>query len=347
MSLASWRSPVTRAAHPDARERGIALITALVVVAIAAGLAVAMHWQNSLDTRRTITLVQGDQALEYALGAEAWAEQILARSAVHNPNVTALNQDWAQQLPPLPVEGGQILGHIEDLQGRFNINNVATPEGKAQFGRLLQALNQDPLIADAVADWMTANSLGGPGGAKDDYYSRLQPPYLTSEMPMTSITELLLVKGVTPQVYAQISPYVCALPLNGPVTGGFSGNTNPPLLQGHGGGTQQASGPAGGASQAMTPINLNTALAPVIESLDPKITPDLAAQVVGLRGSTPFKTTPQPLAFINLRNVAYDSNYFLLTVTAEIGSTHVTLYSLLQRGPDHGVVAVRRTIGTL
>jgi len=305
---------------PD-RQHGVALITALVVLAIAAGLAAAMIWQSGLDVRRTSTLVQGDQAMEYALGAEAWAEQILARSGRQNPGATALSQDWAQQLPPLPVEGGQIRGKIEDLQGRFNLNNIVNAQGQIQptslqqFQNLLTALNQDPTLAQTVADWMSRSSVASPGGAKDDYYSRLQPAYITAEGPISSVSELLLVKGITPAVYAQISPYVCALP----------------------------------AQAGVAKVNINTASGPVLESLDSHISADLASQVIGARGSQVFKSPPDAFtaALIKPANMGYDSQYFLLTVDAEIGSTHVTLYSLLYRGAGNGVIAVRRTFGTL
>ena len=310
---------MARTASPEPRQRGVALITALVVVAIAAGLAVAIAWQTTLDTRRTANLVQGDQAMEYALGAEAWAEQILARSGRQNQGATALSQDWAQELPPLPVEGGQIQGKIEDLQGRFNLNNLVNaagqinPAGVTQLQLLLQALNQDPTLAEAVADWMSSGSVASPGGAKDDYYSRLQPAYLTAQSPMSSVSELLLVKGITPQVYAQLAPYVCALP------------------------TQAGA----------TTVNLNTASGPVIESLDAHISADIASQVIGERGSSVLKSPPAELSAFKLTNAGYDSHYFLLTVDAVIGSTHVTLYSLLYRGANNGVIAVRRTFGTL
>ncbi|HEX7965054.1 MAG TPA: type II secretion system minor pseudopilin GspK [Gammaproteobacteria bacterium] len=308
----------------SARQRGVALITALVVLAIAAGMSAAMIWQTGLDERRTATLVQGDQAMEYALGAEAWAGQILSRAARKNQGVTALSQDWAQQLPPLPVDGGQIQGRIEDLQGRFNVNNLVNAQGVIQapvveqFRRLLQALELDPAIADAAADWMSPGTGASQGGAKDDYYSRLQPAYLTSGVPMSSISEMLLVKGVTPQVYARLAPYLSALP---------------PSL-------------GGGA----TTVNVNTASGPVLESLDPHITPDVASQVIGERGSVVFNTGNPPQAFTagNLapKGIGYDSQYFLVTVDAEIGTTHVTLYSLLLRNGVN-VTTVRRTLGTL
>jgi general secretion pathway protein K len=310
---------VLRTACSDPRQRGIALITALVVVAIATGMAAAIIWRTGLDTRRTATLVQGDQAMEYALGAEAWAEQILARDGRKNPGVTALNQTWAQQLPPLPVDGGQIQGKIEDLQGRFNINNVMTPAGLKQFQYLLMALGQDPNLAVAVSQWMSRTAAGAGGDATDDYYSRLQPAYLTGQMNMQSISELLLVKGFTPAVYAQVSPYLCALPV-------------------------QASGGTGSG----TPVNLNTASGPVLQSLSQDMTADVVSQIIGERGSQVFSTRapPQAISAFKLTGQGYDSNYFLVTVVAQIGSTHVTLYSLLYRN-NNKVTAVRRTFGTL
>ena len=296
------------------RQRGVALITALVVMAIATAIAAAMYWRNGIATRRTAAVVQGDQAMEYALGAEGWAEQILARDAKKKAGVTSLDQDWAQQLPPLPVDGGQIQGKLEDLQGRFNINNVTTTTGLQQFQTLLRALGQDQALAQAVAGWMQNGN--GALNQYDDNYTRLQPPYIAGQHAMESISELQLVTGFTPAVYAQVSPYLCALPVQG----------NTP-----------------------TAINLNTASIPVIRSLNPSITADLASQVVGERGSAALTSEPQALreTNLNISQASYDfkSSYFLLTVVAKIGSTHVTLYSLLKRSSGQ-VTAIRRTFGT-
>jgi len=312
-------------------QRGVALITALVVLFIAAALAIGMQWHTSLDLRRTATLVQGDQGMEVALGAEAWAEQILRRDYQQNPNATTLSQDWAMPVV-LPVDQsgqtiGKISGHMEDLQGRFNVNNLvgANAASLQQFQRLLAALNLDPLLANAVSDWVNAGTNPNPtGGAKDDTYTRLQPPYLTADAPMTSITELMLVNGVTPRVYAVLSPYVCALPVQ---VGGTNG-------------------------QSATTVNLNTASGPVLMSLDSRLTADVTSQIVGLRGTNGFTSTQQAQqAFTGIgisvpTTAGVNSSYFLLTVTAEIGTTHVTLYSLLY-SKGGKVATLRRTFGTL
>ncbi|MGH8278425.1 MAG: type II secretion system minor pseudopilin GspK [Gammaproteobacteria bacterium] len=318
------------------QQRGVALLIAIVVVAIAAMLSTGMIWNRELDIRRTANITQGDQAMEYALGAEAWAEQILRRDYQTDPGSTNLTQDWAMQLPPLPVQGGTVTGHLEDLQGLFNINNLASSNAVqataalAQFQRLLVALNLDPEIADAAADWVNPGTQPRfPGGAKDGYYSPLDPPYVTAEQPMASVSELLLVKGVTPQVYATLLPYVCALPVQPP-------------------------GSAPGTPRSATAINVNTAPPPVLMSITTGISADMAAGAIETRAQQPFQNTTQLTQLLG--NIAVPagipalqttSNYFRLTATVKIGSAQLSLYSLLYRMPSGATVAIRRTFGSL
>ena len=104
---------------PGVKQRGVALLVAMVVLAIGAILATSMIWDRELDIRRFANIKEGDQAIEYALGAEAWAEQILLRDFQKHGELVNLNQSWATQLPPLPIEGGSLSGHLQDLQGLF------------------------------------------------------------------------------------------------------------------------------------------------------------------------------------------------------------------------------------
>lgn len=323
-------------APASVKQRGVALLIALVVVAIAATLSTGMIWTRELDIRRTANITQGDQAMEYALGAEAWAEQILRRDYQSSPNNTNLTQDWAMQLPPLPVQGGSVTGHLQDLQGLFNVNNLASSNAAqaaaatAQFQRLLVGLNLDPEIAIAVFDWVNDGSQPHfPGGAKDEYYSRLSPPYLTAEQPMTSISELLLVKGVTPQVYAALLPYVCALPLHPPGT--LPGTPLTPVA-----------------------INVNTAPAPVLMTLTTGISGELAAGAVQARAQQPFQNAAQLTQLLG--NIAIPagvpapqtfSNWFRLSTQVTIGSAQLTMYSLLYRTGTGATIAVQRSFGTL
>lgn len=326
---------IRRRAPAPIRQRGVALLIALVIMAIAATLSTGMIWNRELDIRRTANSIQGDQALEYALGAEAWAEQILRRDYLSNQNNTNLTQDWAMQLPPLPVAGGSITGQMEDLQGLFNINNLASSNVQestaalAQFQRLLIALNLDPDIAYGVSDWVNPGNQPNPNsdGAKDEFYSQLAPPYLTAEQPMASISELLLVKGITPQIYAALLPYVCVLPLIHP-------------------------GSQPGAPMRSTAININTAPAPVIASLNAGITTSAAEAAVQTRLQQPYQSLNDLIRLLNITPAvgvptSLTSSYFQLTAQAKIGGTQITLYSLLYRTSGGATIAIRRTFGTV
>src|SRR5690606_30501684 len=105
------------------KHRGVALITAMLISALAAMSASDMAWNSSLDLRRTMVLLQRDQAVQVALGAESWVRMILSQDA-QDTQTDTLGDIWAQELPPLPIDGGDVFGSIEDLQGRFNINNL-------------------------------------------------------------------------------------------------------------------------------------------------------------------------------------------------------------------------------
>lgn len=362
------------------RQRGVALLMTLIIMALTATIAFGMAWDISLDLHRTANLLHADQAKEYALGAEAWSEQILRRDAEQqaqqdlqnkgtNPdsgasgtsNGTSVNltQDWAMQLPPLPVQGGTVTGRIQDLQGLFNINSLVnanpTPQD-SQFGqlqRLLTALNLDPGLAAAIYDWVNVGDQPHfPGGAKDETYSRLQPPYFTAERPMTSITELLLVNGITPQVFRKLEPYVCALPPAPQSTGvtGDDSNQNPNPRD------RTRSPLAPGMPAQVHTINVNTAPPIVLMSLERNIDLATATAIAQNLATHPIESNGQLQAiWAQLTNgqripgnAGVTSNYFRLTVNVKIGSTQLTMYSLLYRtSPSGGTYAIRRTFGTL
>ena len=144
-----------------ARQSGVALITAMLIVALVGSVAINIAWQNALDMRRTMTLLFRDQAVHVALGAENWVQQIL-RDDLADSTTDHLNEIWASELPGLPVESdvvqGELFGAVEDLQGRFNINNLVDQNGEVdqlaleQFQRLLIALELDPRFAGLAVD---------------------------------------------------------------------------------------------------------------------------------------------------------------------------------------------------
>ena len=109
--------------HIPNDNRGIALISALIIVALVGITAGNIAWNNTLDLRRTMTHINHNQAIQVALGAESWVATILKNDRLLS-ETDHLDEIWATNMPSIPVEGGMVSGYIEDLQGRFNINNL-------------------------------------------------------------------------------------------------------------------------------------------------------------------------------------------------------------------------------
>lgn len=211
------------------RQRGVAIVLAMGVVALAAMAAAAIMVAQSTWARQVELTTDHIQARAVLLAGADWSRALLADDQ-RLGNVDHLGEPWALKLPPLPVENGELLGKIEDQQGEFNLNNLVT-EGKinvaqlAHFRNLLATLGLPDALADALADWIDADSLPQPrDGAEDAYYLSLDPPYIAANRPLLDVAELALVRGFDDNARARLRPYVTALP-------GFTAinvNTAPP-----------------------------------------------------------------------------------------------------------------------
>lgn len=278
----------------------------MLILALGVSITSAILWARELAVHRTGMLRAQRQAYFYDLGAETWVEQILRRD---HGKADTLGSDWARHLPPLPVQGGALQGGVEDLQGRFNLNDLRAKNGRTDpaaltvFRRLLAALGLDTNLAAAVADWVDADDqVTEPGGAESGYYAALDPPYAPANAPFVSVTTLRLVRGVTPAVYARLVPYVSALPVT-------------------------------------TPVNINTAPAPVLAAVVPDLDIAEARRLATQRGKNGFASVQQFTDLVH-RKIAFPvslkSQFFLLAVTTTIGSTRLSMYSVIYRN-DQGV----------
>jgi general secretion pathway protein K len=303
------------------RQQGVAVLTAMLVVTIGTMIAVNLMWYASLDLRRTTSALAADQGLMYLQGAEAWAGDILRQDQVDSIESDHLGEAWATELPPMPVDGGVISGRVEDLQGRFNLNNLVTPQGeddeiaRRQFERLLESLQLDPGLAGIAADWLDPdNESTFPFGAEDDAYSSFDPPYRTSNTVITSPSELLAMSGVELETYRLLLPYVTALP---------SG----------------------------TKLNVNTASDVLLASLSDDIDMSRSASLIEERAgadfpdiSGSFEGDVEPETLLRIDGV---SQYFLLTASVALGTNQFTMYSVLQRDNSGIVRAIFRSLGVL
>ncbi|MGB1580203.1 MAG: type II secretion system minor pseudopilin GspK [Nevskiales bacterium] len=303
------------------RQQGVALITAILIVALASIIATGMMASQNIGIHRSGNLFLGEQALWYSLGAENWATQVLRRDREDN-EVDHYGEPWAQTMDYLPVEGGFLSGSLIDLQGRFNVNNLvgSKPDQAAeQFERLLALIEGvDPyaiqVIVQSARDWIDADiEPRFPEGAEDDYYLGLTPAYRTANRPFTSVSELLLVRGVTREIYQKIAPFLSTLPPD-------------------------------------TPINVNTAAPEVLASLSAEISLEEIAQVVAKREDAAYEDPQDFLAEavfagrqIDTSTVSTDTAHFLLQAQAVVGTTRITLYSLLFRDQQGRTKALIRS----
>jgi len=296
------------------RQRGIALITAVLVVAIAAIIATSMMSRQNFDTQRTANIIHRDQALAYALGAEYWAGVELSNDARQN-NYDHLGENWAYDLPPLPIDGGYINGKLQDLQGRFNLNSVLDPLQAERFSRLCLAINVDPDFIPALQDWIDGDTEVRENGAEDETYTRMDPPYRTANRSLADISELLLVRGVSVQEYNTLMFYVSALP-------------------------------AGGA------INVNTASPQLLQSLTHDVALPDVERIIGLRRDAPYQDIAYFVADeafagreISEEYLTVSSQYFLLTADVLLGDAPLTLQSVLYRAADGKITVMERRLG--
>lgn len=282
-------------------QRGVALLIAVLIVALLATATTWLAWEQTLAIRRSEDMLASDQAWAVALGAEAIAAQGLA-TTLRGASSVNLAQAWAK-----PQQGrmgdAMVAGSLTDLQGRFNLNDLAAtaPNSavmRTRFQQMLQQAGVDPGLVDAVVDWSSPIPVAtGAEGAGDDYYLGLQPPYRTAAVPFVSATSLRLVRGFEQPVYLHMAPLVTALP-------------------------------------QVTAINVNTAPAGVLEAIG--LSSEQAQAIVTLRAKTPFDSVAAFLASAPLAGQRIDasgltagSNFFESDIQVRIGRVQGSLDSVL------------------
>ncbi len=302
--------------RPGGAQRGVALITALLVVALTTVAAVTVASRQELDVRRTSNLLQADQAYAFALGVETWAQVILERDLKDSQN-DHLGEAWATIIPPIAVAGGQVAGRIEDLQGRFNVNgllkdNKPNEPRVQQFERLLEAVGLDRELAQTLMDWMDSDiNSRFPEGAEDEDYLGAKPAYRAANGPLVSISELRLVKGFDAKAMAVLAPHICALDKD-------------------------------------TTLNVNTATVAVLRSLADQVSQSDAERLMEDRGEEGYKTLEDFLKHPALAGRTVDRNtlslaseYFLLHTEVKIGNVRTLMYSAIYRGEEGSKVWMR------
>ena len=181
-------------------QAGMAVITAMLLVALAASVATFLLWRQQLWLRQVESFAARAQADALARGAIEWKRRAGAGTSA------------------TPFAAAGVATLVTDAQGLFNLNNLlragkASEPDLAAFRRLLAILGLPETLADALLDGIDADSeTTFPGGAEDLDYLAMQPPRRAPNRLLFDASSLGRIKGFTPETIARLAPYVSALP---------------------------------------------------------------------------------------------------------------------------------------
>jgi general secretion pathway protein K len=191
-------------------------MSALILVALAAIVAVALFFEAAMSARRSLASFSMEQSLQLAQGAEALAAYALKEDT--NPDDTP-QDNWAQPYGPIEVAPEVVLeALLTDEQGRFNVNTLVKADGTPDenavkiFRRLLELLELEPRWAMQVVDLIDPDTLPQTDGGEDGLYTAAHPPHRTGNLPLTTVSELAQLPGMTRAQFLRLAPHVTALP---------------------------------------------------------------------------------------------------------------------------------------
>ena len=190
------------------RQKGLALLMAMLIVVIATTIAVSILHEEKFTIRKSAHVDLMDRASLYGFGLEDWA-QIYLREDREDSDIDSLDENWATNIPGLPIEGGYLSGFIEDEQARFNINTLVGSEiAVTRFKRLCDNLEVDDSFIPALMDWIDVDfDIRYPDGMEENYET-----YRVANREMVDISELMLVEKVDQEIFEKLKPYITALP---------------------------------------------------------------------------------------------------------------------------------------
>ncbi|KUJ85044.1 general secretion pathway protein GspK [Microbulbifer flavimaris] len=296
-------------------QRGVALITVLLVLVIAVAALTHTITRNRIAVTRTSALLANAQLAEFVVGAEAWARIALERDFEQDKELpvsadTAL-ESWSVPALSFNPDNGKIRINIKDLNSCFNVNNLASAgresEQKQIFERLVRNLTGKSDLARAIQDWVDDGDTPLAPGTEDDGYLGREWAHRTPDAPITDISELSAVTGMEPEDWRALRPYLCALPETG------------------------------------TAINVNFAPAELLSAIEPQAR---AAELESFREADGVFTERSQLEAYGLNGaggLVFHSRYFLARIAVQLGDQgdHQQYWeSLLQLDERRGLVHV-------
>ncbi len=306
-----------------ARERGVAVVTALLLTTLAVTIVASLFWQQQVQVRSIENQRLQLQKQWILRGALDWARLILREDALFSGGVDTLDEPWAVPLMETRldqyVEEGQadtsaadavLSGGVVDAQSRFNLNNLSRNGNIDQrqlaiYERLLSLAQLNPTLAKETADAIAASeratrSRGGEGSATQMSGSQPRP------MRMMYVHDLLAVPGYTPQAVEKLRELVVFLPQS-------------------------------------TKININTAPAEVLAASSEGISLTSAREIVNSRRSAHFLNNGD----ITNRTAGGDTSllgvqtrYFIINGRVQMNRAGLEVEALVDREPRRGTTTL-------
>lgn len=317
-------------------ERGAALLTVLMLVAVIGVIAAASLERLKLQTHLSGNMAAIDQARHYAYAGEAIARTRISDLSSAD-RTTTLAGDWLDQPKAFPIDKGIATAKVSDGGNCFNLNSLVTqssegqrtirPVAVRQFEALMTLLGIQPRtaggVAQAAADWIDSDAVPQPGGAEDETYARAPVPYRAANALMADVSELKAVAGVDPALYDRIRPWVCALPV-----------------------------------AELSPLNVNTLRhdqAPLVAMLLPdKLSLSFAQRMIDERTATGYSAVENFWSIPALRGISppldvmaqtqIRTRWFALEMQIELGGAELTEMALID-GAANPARIVRRSWG--
>jgi type II secretory pathway component PulK len=352
--------------HVGKKNRGIAVIVALIAITVLAMMAAGFALSMKVETQLAANSNNDEQMLWLGRAGMEYARWVLAQeAAIPAQPYDSLNQKWAGgegdinesntvlasiSLDNVPLgDVGTVSVKIVDHERYVNINTANT----AILQQVLTTMGVDAddisVVSDSIQDWVQSGDAPRVAGAKNDFYQALSPPYYCKEAPIDDLSELLLVRGVTSAMY----------------WGGSETNQGGVSFHHHlglGNAPGEAADYPFGFTNVFTPVstgqvNINTADATVLQIL-PGMDAESAQNIIKMRSGpdgvdgtiddTPFRSVSQ-LAAAGVNQQAIQqmsqlctvrSSTFDATVTAHIGPLTRVYHAILLRNTSTDIQIV-------
>jgi general secretion pathway protein K len=195
------------------KSKGSILILSLWVLLLLGVVTVAVGFQVRQRLRLVERLETREKLRYIAESGVKKAIQVINHKDHAQAAQDAHRDDWsrlAEDAGDTEVGDGFFTATVVDEERKIHLNRQDTPQVLMQLFRDVVPMSQEHAheIALCILDWRDADDFSYLGGAESGYYRGLDPPYRAKNGDFDVLEELLFVKGVMPEVFARVRPFL-------------------------------------------------------------------------------------------------------------------------------------------